>query len=142
VPTPGFENALPDAITGLIESNAIGVLGTIQKDSFWRTKEDLPAGDTTGCISCSGVTSGPFRAWTYPSATETEGPTCTLIEGGMLSAGDAPCSYFAGCAGADPCAGAGWSEVALAVSSAQKVFTRLSDESSAIIIVPVVEASA
>jgi hypothetical protein len=143
VTTPGLEFALSPIVQGLIDNNAIGVIGTVtETTTFDRRRATNDFSET----SCSGAGDGPGAFWdgssgyAFDSVTAPEVEQCTILTGGTFSAGNVPSGAFKSCtyAAATP---SGFQEIH-GSSDRTAVFTKISDDSSALIVVPMIDVEA
>lgn len=136
--TPGFENAIPNHVQDLIDSNSTGVFGTAVR--VWITQSighSLNPNDGS-CIVPGQFVDGSGGYYTFPQDYREEPQGCIELSNGFVAGGQAPCGIFAGCSHTDPTAGAGWQELGKAGSSQSYTFTKLGGEGFAMIVVPVV----
>lgn len=134
IPTPGFEAAIPPAVQDLIDNNHIGVWGTIYH------QVSIPNVRTTTIVSetdCS-VDGGAGAFWTGSSGFHfydvvSESTTCQLLTDGVFKAGAPPGGAFKVCSYVD----AGLTQEVVNGSLRFILFTKQSEDGSAMIIVPV-----
>lgn len=140
----GFENAVPQLIKDLIDNNAVGVVGTITTETSFARRRDAVDFAETSCNVGTGDGPGAFAdgptgyAWDTETHSET---VCALITTGKIEAGDPPPGSFKICSYPDAGSGSGYSE-STTVSLRTKTFSKIADDSVAIISVPLVDQEA
>ena len=130
-PNAGFENAIPTLVQDLLDNGSIGVIGTATRHYEWNIIGPNPVAP----YDCGG--GAPFTTVDYQLQTRDDDLGCMELTSGFVSGGSAPCGVFAGCAFGSPV-----QNHERAGSVQRFTFTKLSEDGSAMIVVPVVEASA